>query len=86
MKGYEIEKNHYVILSDDELRDVAPEKSSGIEIQEFVDEAEIASLYFEKPYYLEPDKGAGKGICSSAGGVNENGEGWGRSIWIAQSG
>ena len=63
MKGYEVEKNQYVILSDDELRDVAPEKSTGIEIQEFVDEAEISSLYFEKPYYLEPDKGAGKAFA-----------------------
>jgi hypothetical protein len=35
-------------------------KSIGIEIQEFVAESEIPSLYFEKPYYLEPDKGAGK--------------------------
>ena len=60
VKGYEVEKDQYVILSDEELRDVAPEKSTGIEIQEFVNEAEISSLYFEKPYYLEPDKGAGK--------------------------
>ncbi len=42
VKGYEVEKNQYVILSDDELRDVAAEKSTGIEIQEFVDEAEIS--------------------------------------------
>jgi DNA end-binding protein Ku len=60
VKGYEVEKDQYVILSDEELRDVAPEKSTGIEIQEFVDESEISSLYFEKPYYIEPDKGAGK--------------------------
>ena len=60
VKGYEVEKNQYVILADEELREVAPEKSTGIEIQEFVNEAEISSLYFEKPYYLEPDKGAGK--------------------------
>jgi DNA end-binding protein Ku len=46
--------------SDEEFRGVAPEKSAAIEIQEFVNEAEISSLYFEKPYYLEPDKGAGK--------------------------
>ena len=46
-----------MILADEELREVAPERSTGIEIQEFVNEAEISSLYFEKPYYLEPDKG-----------------------------
>jgi DNA end-binding protein Ku len=60
VRGYEVDKDQYVILSDEELGDVAPEKSTVIEIQEFVDESEISSLYFEKPYYLEPDKGAGK--------------------------
>jgi DNA end-binding protein Ku len=63
VKGFEIEKNQYVILAEEELRDVAPERSTGIEIQEFVTEAEIPSLYFEKPYYLEPDKGAGKAFA-----------------------
>jgi DNA end-binding protein Ku len=63
VKGYEVEKNQYVILADEELREVAPEKSTGIDIQEFVNEAEISSLYFEKPYYLEPDKGAGKAFA-----------------------
>jgi DNA end-binding protein Ku len=52
-----------LILADEELREVAPERSTGIEIQEFVNEAEISSLYFEKPYYLEPDKGAGKAFA-----------------------
>jgi DNA end-binding protein Ku len=60
IKGYEVGKDQYVILSEEELRTVSPEKSTGIEIQEFVDESEISSLYFEKPYYLEPDKGAAK--------------------------
>jgi len=60
VRGYEVEKGQYVILSDEELDEVAPAKSGGIEIQEFVSESEISSLYFEKPYYLEPDKGAGK--------------------------
>src|ERR1700738_4028794 len=60
VRGYEVDKNQYVILSDEELDEVAPEKSSVIEIQEFVDESEISSLYFDNPYYLEPDKSAGK--------------------------
>jgi DNA end-binding protein Ku len=60
VRGYEVEKGQYVILSDEELDDVSPDKSGVIEIQEFVDESEISSLYFEKPYYLEPDKSAGK--------------------------
>jgi DNA end-binding protein Ku len=60
VKGYEVEKDKYVFISDEEFRDVAPERSDAIEIGEFVNEIEISSLYFEKPYYLEPDKGAGK--------------------------
>src|ERR1700730_13992402 len=60
VKGYEVEDGQYVILTDEELKEAAPEKSSTIDIQEFVNEDEISSLYFEKPYYLEPDKGAAK--------------------------
>jgi DNA end-binding protein Ku len=60
VKGYELEDGGYVVVSDEELAEASPEKSSTIEIQEFVDESEISSLYFDKPYYLEPDKSAGK--------------------------
>src|SRR6476660_9416945 len=48
VRGYEVEKDQYVIISDDELAGVAPEKSTSIEIQEFVVESDISSLYFEK--------------------------------------
>jgi DNA end-binding protein Ku len=45
VKGYEVEKNQYLVLADEELREVAPERSTGIEIQEFVNESEnLASL------------------------------------------
>jgi DNA end-binding protein Ku len=60
IRGYEVERNNFVVISDDELQEAAPEKSAAIEIQEFVNESQIPTLYFEKPYYLEPDKGAGK--------------------------
>jgi DNA end-binding protein Ku len=60
VRGYEVEKDQYVVLSDEELDGIAPEKSAAIEIQEFVDESEISTLYFEKPYYIEPDKTARK--------------------------
>jgi DNA end-binding protein Ku len=60
VRGYEVDKEQYVLLTDEELDGVSPEKSTGIEIQEFVEESDISSLYFEKPYYLEPDKGAAK--------------------------
>ena len=60
VRGYEVERNNFVVISDDELKEAAPEKSAAIEIQEFVNESQIPTLFFEKPYYLEPDKGAGK--------------------------
>ena len=60
VRGFEVERDNFVVISDDELKEAAPEKSTAIEIQEFVNESQIPTLYFEKPYYLEPDKGAGK--------------------------
>jgi DNA end-binding protein Ku len=60
VRGYEVEKDQYVVLSDEELDNIAPEKSAAVEIQEFVNESEISTLYFEKPYYVEPDKTARK--------------------------
>ena len=60
VKGYEYEKNEYVVLDDEDFEKAAPEKTKSINIIDFVNEEEIDAVYFEKPYYLEPDKGAGK--------------------------
>jgi DNA end-binding protein Ku len=60
VKGYELEDGKIVTLTDEDLKEASPEKSTGIDIQAFVSEDEIDTLYFDKPYYLEPDKGAGK--------------------------
>lgn len=47
----------YVVLEDKDLKDAAVEKSEVITIHDFVQEEEVEGRYFEKPYYLEPDKG-----------------------------
>jgi len=60
VKGYEIEKGKYVVITDEDFKKASPEKTNTIEILQFVDEKEIDSIYFEKPYYLVPDKGAAK--------------------------
>ena len=60
VKGYELEDGNYVVVTDDELKEASPEKSAAIDIHEFVDEEQIASYYFDTPYYLEPEKSAGK--------------------------
>ncbi len=60
VKGYEYREGDYVVLDKEDFKRASPEKSDTIDIEEFVDEKEIDSIYFEKPYYLEPDKGAEK--------------------------
>jgi len=60
VKGYEVEKGKYVVITDEDFKKASPEKTNTVEILQFVDEKEIDSIYFEKPYYLVPDKGAAK--------------------------
>ena len=60
VKGYEIAPEQYVILTKDELEDMAPKKTKAIQIEDFVDLDEIDPIYFDHPYYLGPDKGAEK--------------------------
>ena len=59
VKGYEISKNHYVVLSNDELQAVKLETTRTIEIERFVDEKDIDRLYWNDPYYLLPDEKGG---------------------------
>ena len=56
-RGYEYEKDRFVEITDEELKQVNVELTRTIQIIEFVDEKEIDALYFDKPYYLEPQKG-----------------------------
>lgn len=60
VKGYEYKKGDYVILDDADFEKADMEKSDSISIDAFVEEEDIDPIYFEKPYYLEPDKGAKK--------------------------
>lgn len=56
VKGYEYEKGDYVILSDEDLKQANVEATQSIDIVQFVDLDEIDPMYYEKPYYLEPEK------------------------------
>ena len=60
VKGFELTKDRYVVVTPDELDSIAPEKSRTIDIEDFVDQEEIDPLYYDHPYYLAPDKGAEK--------------------------
>jgi DNA end-binding protein Ku len=60
VKGYEYQDGDYVVLTNEDLKSLTMERAQAIDVLGFVKENEIDTIYFEKPYYLEPDKGAGK--------------------------
>ena len=60
VKGYEVSKGDYIIVSDDELADVKIESSHTIDIEKFVPKAEIDRVYFDNNYYLAPDDKVGE--------------------------
>jgi DNA end-binding protein Ku len=60
VKGFELSKDRYVVITPDELDSLDPEKTRSIDIEDFVDLADIDPVYYDHPYYLVPDKGAAK--------------------------
>lgn len=60
IKAYEYQPGEYIEISDEDFASAGAEKSKAINIVEFAGERELDVRYFEKPYYLEPDRGAGK--------------------------
>ncbi len=57
--GYEVEKDEYVMLSQDELSAAAPAKTKTIDIEEFVESDQIDPIYYDHPYFLVPTGGEG---------------------------
>ena len=55
VKGYEIEKGRYVVVTDEEIKSVRLETTRTLDIERFVDESDIDRLYWNEPYYLVPD-------------------------------
>jgi DNA end-binding protein Ku len=60
VKGYEYKDGDYVVLDKEDFEKANVEKTKTIDILDFVREAEIDSLFYEKPYYLEPEKAGTK--------------------------
>jgi DNA end-binding protein Ku len=56
VKGYEVDKGKYVLLSDEEIDDVKLEAKKSIDLVQFVDEDEIEPIYFERPFYILPNE------------------------------
>jgi DNA end-binding protein Ku len=61
VKGYEYTSGRYVLVTEDEIRKSNVKASQTIDIEDIVSLEEIDPMYFERPYYLVPQKGAEKG-------------------------
>jgi DNA end-binding protein Ku len=61
VKAYEFSKGSYVVLDEKDIAEAAAENRETVEIEAFVDAADVSPAYFEKPYVLEPGKKAEKG-------------------------
>lgn len=60
VKGYEYEKNRFVAIEPDELKSLAPQTSTAMEIEEFVKLSDIDPVYFETSYYVHPEEAGEK--------------------------
>jgi len=60
VRGFEYDKDRYVIVTDEELERLAPEQSRDIDLRRFVSLADIPPLYFDRSYFLAPSEGSEK--------------------------
>lgn len=74
VKGYEYEKGRFVVLTKDDFKTAAIEKTKTIDILDFVDPDEIDERYFETPYYLQPAKGADRSYALLRQAIAESGK------------
>jgi len=74
VKGYEYQSGDYVVLQDEDFKKASVKKTKTIEIVDFVKESEIDVVYFDKPYYLEPDKSAGKAYAVLVEALRKSGK------------
>ena len=73
VKGYEFAKGQYVLFDDDELKVVEAPKSDSIDIVSFVPAEAVDRLYFNKAYYLGPDKGGARAYRLLSAALKETG-------------
>ena len=75
VKGYEYEDGNYVLLSEEELNHASPEMTRTIEIEQFVDLADIDIRYFDRPYILVPGNKGEKGYVLLREAIKDAGKG-----------
>src|SRR5689334_4516948 len=73
VKGYEYARGQFVLFTEEELKALNPEPTNAIDIAEFVPEEKVDPVYFEKSYYLGPDKGGDRPYRLLAEAMRETG-------------
>lgn len=74
VKGYEVDKDRFVVITDEELESVAVERRRSIDILSFVDAGEVDPVYFDRTYYLMPQDGADKPYALLLEALSETGK------------
>lgn len=74
VKGYEYEKGQFVLITDEDFEKAMPEATQSIDITEFVELDEIDPMFFDTPYYLEPQKGGKKAYALLRETLKETGK------------
>ena len=74
VKGYELTKDRYVVVTPEELEALDPVKTRTVDIEDFVDLEEIDPVYYDQAYYLVPDKGAAKAYGLLLNAMKESGK------------
>ena len=74
VRGYEIDKGKYVVITDEELERLAPEKTRDIDLKRFVPQESIPPVYFERGYFLTPDAGSEKAYKLLAQTMEDDGK------------
>jgi DNA end-binding protein Ku len=74
VKGYEYQKGDYVVLTKDDFAKADPGRQETLDIVAFAKQEEVSPVYFDKPYYLEPGKGAGKVYALLCQALEESGK------------
>jgi len=71
-KGFEIENGQYIVIDPEEVAATIPESNKTLEIEAFIPCSEVDDVYFDKPYYLTPDKMGGDAFVALRDGMKRS--------------
>jgi DNA end-binding protein Ku len=74
VKGYEYEKGQFVVVTDEDFKRANVEATQTVDIKDFVELDDIDPMFFDKPYYLEPQKGGKKAYALLRDTLKETGK------------